>query len=153
MRDIRATRTVIKIGTNTICDAEGKVDAAYLDDVARQLIGLERMGVQSIIVTSGAIGTGSSELGLDGVQKDIPHKQACAAVGQMGLAQMYETKLSEQGIGSALVAAVEQGLRAKGCLKVNLLVRPDNKAAIGLYRTLGYADSGMLAMGKELRTD
>ncbi len=59
----------------------------------------------------------------------------------------------EQGIGSALVAAVEQGLRAKGCLKVNLLVRPDNKAAIGLYRTLGYADSGMLAMGKELRTD
>jgi len=105
MRDIRATRTVIKIGTNTICDAEGKVDAAYLDDVARQLIELERMGVQSIIVTSGAIGTGSSELGLDGVQKDIPHKQACAAVGQAALMLTYRQVFAryDRSVGQLLL--------------------------------------------------
>jgi len=89
MRDLSVTRAVIKIGTNTICDEEGNVDSDYLDGIARQVLELERMGIQSIIVTSGAIGSGSSELGLDDVQKDIPHKQACAAVGQAALMLTY----------------------------------------------------------------
>jgi len=89
MRDISVTRAVIKIGTNTICDEDGQVDSDYLDGIARQVLELERMGIQSIIVTSGAIGSGSSELGLDEVQKDIPHKQACAAVGQAALMLTY----------------------------------------------------------------
>ncbi len=89
MRDLSVTRAVIKIGTNTICDEEGNVDSVYLDGIARQVLELERMGIQSIIVTSGAIGSGSSELGLDDVQKDIPHKQACAAVGQAALMLTY----------------------------------------------------------------
>ena len=89
MRDIRVTRAVIKIDTNTICDQEKQVDSVYLDGIARQVLELEKMGIQSIIVTSGAIGSGSSELGLDEVQKDIPHKQACAAVGQAALMLTY----------------------------------------------------------------
>ncbi|OPX62218.1 MAG: Isopentenyl phosphate kinase [Methanomassiliicoccales archaeon PtaB.Bin215] len=89
MRDISVTRAVIKIGTNTICDENGQVDSDYLDGIARQVLELERMGIQSIIVTSGAIGSGSSELKLDEVQKDIPHKQACAAVGQAALMLTY----------------------------------------------------------------
>lgn len=97
MRDISATRVVIKIGTNTICDENGKVDSRYLDGIARQVLELERMGIQSIIVTSGAIGSGSSELGLDGVQKDIPHKQACAAVGQAALMLTYREVFAKYG--------------------------------------------------------
>ncbi len=59
-----------------------------------------------------------------------------------------------QGIASALVSAVEEALRAKGCLKVNLLVRKANSHAIELYRSLGYNDmTGICAMGKELATD
>ena len=59
-----------------------------------------------------------------------------------------------QGIGGALVAAVEAGLRARGCLKINLLVRKANEQAIRLYRALGYSDmSDICAMGKELAED
>ena len=55
------------------------------------------------------------------------------------------------GIGSALIAEVESRLRAKGCLKVNLLVWGDNEAALRLYARLGYQEmAGLVAMGKEL---
>ena len=56
------------------------------------------------------------------------------------------------GIGSALIAEVEARLRAKGCLKVNLLVWGDNEAARRLYAGLGYQEmTGIVAMGKELQ--
>jgi len=56
-----------------------------------------------------------------------------------------------QGIGRALVGQIEAGLRSRGCLKINLLVRKANEQAIGLYRALGYSDmSDICAMGKEL---
>lgn len=97
MRDISATRVVIKIGTNTICGEDGKVDSAYLDGIARQVVELDRQGVQSVIVTSGAIGSGSSELGLDGMQKDMAHKQACAAVGQAALMLTYREVFAKYG--------------------------------------------------------
>jgi ribosomal protein S18 acetylase RimI-like enzyme len=56
-----------------------------------------------------------------------------------------------QGVGTALLEEVERRLRAKGCLKVNLLVRQDNVEAIRLYERLGYQRmTGIIAMGKEL---
>ncbi|MHB1293404.1 MAG: GNAT family acetyltransferase [Anaerolineae bacterium] len=57
----------------------------------------------------------------------------------------------DRGIGSALLRQVEERLRAKGCLKVNLLVHQDNEGARALYRRLGYKDMApIVAMGKEL---
>jgi len=80
MREVR--RAVVKIGTNTICQPDGTVDLEYISGVARQTSKLLDQGVEVLIVSSGAIGSGSSELGLDGVQKSVAMKQACAAVGQ-----------------------------------------------------------------------
>jgi len=54
-------------------------------------------------VSSGAIAEGMKRLGWSARPKEIHELQAAAAVGQMGLAQMYESKLSEHGIGSAQV--------------------------------------------------
>lgn len=56
-----------------------------------------------------------------------------------------------KGIGAALVREVEERLRAKGCLKVNLLVRVENLAARRVYERLGYEEmTGILVMGKAL---
>ncbi len=82
MRKLDAKRVVVKIGTNTVCRSDGTIDQGYLEDVARQVRELYERRVQSIVVTSGAIGTGSAEMGLDGKNKDMAMKQACAAVGQ-----------------------------------------------------------------------
>jgi ribosomal protein S18 acetylase RimI-like enzyme len=57
----------------------------------------------------------------------------------------------QQGIATALIRAVEAGLRARGCLKVNLLVSRTNQAAKCLYVSLGYQEmSAFVPMGKEL---
>jgi hypothetical protein len=59
-------------------------------------------GREVVMVSSGAIAEGMKRLGWsDARPKELHELQAAAAVGQMGLAQMYETKLREQGMGSA----------------------------------------------------
>jgi glutamate 5-kinase len=55
------------------------------------------------MVSSGAIAEGMKRLGWTSRPKAVHELQAAAAVGQMGLAQMYETKLRENGLGSAQV--------------------------------------------------
>jgi ribosomal protein S18 acetylase RimI-like enzyme len=56
-----------------------------------------------------------------------------------------------QGIGTALLLEVEARLKAKGCLKVNLLIRRNNPDAKRLYERLGYQEmSTIIPMGKDL---
>lgn len=105
MRELNARRVVVKIGTNTICTAAGKVDQGYLDGVARQVMELARRGIQVIVVTSGAIGSGSTELGLNGKPKDVAMKQACAAVGQASLMMAWRDAFKDHGktVGQVLL--------------------------------------------------
>ena len=57
------------------------------------------------------------------------------------------------GIGRQLVAEAERLLRAAGCPKVNLQVRPDNRAAVAFYERLGFAIEGAISLGKRLEHD
>jgi glutamate 5-kinase len=105
MRAIDAKRIVVKIGTNIICKSDGTVDQKYIEDVARQIVELDKRRIQTIIVTSGAIGTGSAELGLDGKQKSLAQKQACAAVGQPAVMLAYHEAFKKYGksVGQVLL--------------------------------------------------
>ena len=106
MRDLKAQRVVVKIGTNTICKEDGSVDHDYIVDVARQVVQLSDAGIEVIVVTSGAIGSGATELGLTGGRpKDIPLKQACAAVGQAILMMAYRDAFGRYGrsVGQVLL--------------------------------------------------
>ena len=55
-----------------------------------------------------------------------------------------------RGLGSPLMAELEQRLRAKGCVKYYLLVTPDNPQVLEFYRRLGWSVMDMTLMGKEL---
>jgi ribosomal protein S18 acetylase RimI-like enzyme len=57
------------------------------------------------------------------------------------------------GVGRALMAEAERLLRAAGCPKINLQVRPDNEDVVEFYRRLGYALEPLICMGKRLETD
>ncbi len=55
-----------------------------------------------------------------------------------------------RGVGAALMARVEEGLRAIGCPKLNLQVRASNREAVAFYERLGYAVEERVSMGKLL---
>lgn len=98
-----ARRIVIKVGSSLVTNEGRGLDAIAIGQWCEQLAALVKDGREVIMVSSGAIAEGMKRLGWNTRPKAIHELQAAAAVGQMGLAQVYETKLRENGIGSAQV--------------------------------------------------
>ena len=98
-----ARRIVVKVGSSLVTNDGRGVDAAAIGNWSRQLAELAQQGRELVMVSSGAIAEGMKRLGWTRRPKELHHLQAAAAVGQMGLAQMYESRLSEHGMASAQV--------------------------------------------------
>ena len=98
-----ARRIVVKVGSSLVTNEGRGLDEAAIGEWCRQMSLLVRGGREVIMVSSGAIAEGMKRLGWTSRPHEIHELQAAAAVGQMGLAQMYETKLRENGLGSAQV--------------------------------------------------
>jgi glutamate 5-kinase len=101
LRDAR--RIVVKVGSSLVTNEGRGLDEQAIGEWCRQLSALVRDGREVIMVSSGAIAEGMKRLGWSTRPQELHELQAAAAVGQMGLAQMYETKLRENGLGSAQV--------------------------------------------------
>ncbi len=100
---LRARRIVVKVGSSLVTDEGRGVDALAVGNWCRQMAVLAGQGREVVMVSSGAIAEGMKRLGWSVRPKELHELQAAAAVGQMGLAQIYESKLREQGMGSAQV--------------------------------------------------
>jgi glutamate 5-kinase len=98
-----ARRIVVKVGSSLVTNDGRGVDAAAIGNWSRQLALLAQQGRELLMVSSGAIAEGMKRLGWTQRPKELHELQAAAAVGQMGLAQMYESRLSEHGMASAQV--------------------------------------------------
>ncbi|MDQ8018183.1 MAG: glutamate 5-kinase [Bordetella sp.] len=101
LRDAR--RIVVKVGSSLVTNEGRGLDEQAIGEWCRQLAALVRDGREVVMVSSGAIAEGMKRLGWTSRPKEVNELQAAAAVGQMGLAQIYETKLRENGLGSAQV--------------------------------------------------
>ena len=106
LRDAR--RIVIKVGSSLVTNEGRGLDEAAIGEWCRQMAQLVagvhgQPGREVIMVSSGAIAEGMKRLGWRTRPHEIHALQAAAAVGQMGLAQMYETKLRENSLCSAQV--------------------------------------------------
>ncbi|WP_170115580.1 glutamate 5-kinase [Melittangium boletus] len=84
-----ARRVVVKIGTNALTNATGRFNRAHFEALSEDLLWAAR-DRELVVVSSGAVALGMERLGLPTRPKDIPGKQACAAVGQSRLMQAYE---------------------------------------------------------------
>jgi glutamate 5-kinase len=113
LRDAR--RIVVKVGSSLVTNEGRGLDEQAIGEWCRQLAALVKgLDAQAdgqaqlrprevIMVSSGAIAEGMKRLGWTTRPREVHALQAAAAVGQMGLAQIYETKLRENGLGSAQV--------------------------------------------------
>jgi glutamate 5-kinase len=103
-------KIVIKIGTSSItkqdCDSTKEncsIDPPFLESIAAQVSELRRRGKEVIVVSSGAIGVGLYELGIAPKPREIPIRQAAAAVGQSILMQYWSEAFSKFGIKVAQI--------------------------------------------------
>ena len=88
-------RIVVKIGTSTLAHPTGHLNIRRVEQLCRALSDMKNAGHEVILVSSGAIGMGVGKLGLLERPKDIPSKQAAAAVGQCELMYIYDKLFSE----------------------------------------------------------
>jgi glutamate 5-kinase len=99
----QARRIVVKVGSSLVTNDGRGLDETAIGEWCRQLALLVGGRREVVIVSSGAIAEGMKRLGWIVRPHEVHELQAAAAVGQMGLAQMYESKLRAHGLGSAQV--------------------------------------------------
>ena len=88
-------RVVVKVGTSTLAHSTGRLNIRRVESLCRVLSDLKNSGHEVILVSSGAIGMGVGKLSLKERPRDIPTKQAAAAVGQCELMYTYDKLFSE----------------------------------------------------------
>ncbi len=97
----RAHVVVIKIGSNSLVDAKGRLDLNFLDAIAKQLATIATNGFQPVLVSSGAVASGMGILNLPTRPPGLPDRQALAAIGQATLAHRWEVALAAHGLVAA----------------------------------------------------
>lgn len=88
-------KAVIKVGTSTLTYGNGNLNIKGIENLCKVIADLKNAGNEIILVSSGAIGMGVGKLGLKEKPKDIPTKQAAAAVGQCELMYVYDKLFAE----------------------------------------------------------
>ena len=99
----QAQRVIVKVGSSLVTNEGRGLDHAAIAKWADQIAHLRRMGKQVVLVSSGAVAEGMLRLGFERRPVAIHELQACAAVGQMGLAQIYETSFRAHDLRTAQV--------------------------------------------------
>lgn len=99
----QAQRVIVKVGSSLVTNEGRGLDHAAIAKWADQIAQLRGMGKQVVLVSSGAVAEGMLRLGFERRPVAIHELQACAAVGQMGLAQIYETSFRAHDLRTAQV--------------------------------------------------
>jgi glutamate 5-kinase len=103
-------RLIVKIGSTLITNHGEGVDHTLIAEWVRQIAALRRDGHEIVLVSSGAIAEGMKRLGWKTRPHEVNQLQAAAAVGQMGLVQVYESAFREHGLGTAQILLTHDDL-------------------------------------------
>ena len=105
-----ATRVVIKVGSSLVTNEGRGLDETAIASWAAQIAALRQAGKEVVLVSSGAIAEGMKRLNWSSRPSNIDELQAAAAVGQMGLAQVYETQFAQHNIVTAQILLTHEDL-------------------------------------------
>lgn len=105
-----AQTLVVKVGSSLVTNDGQGLDQAAISAWVAQIAQLVRQKRQVVLVSSGAVAEGMQRLGWKKRPTNINELQAAAAVGQMGLVQMYESCFSQHGLHTAQVLLTHEDL-------------------------------------------
>jgi len=105
-----ARRIVVKVGSSLVTDEGRGLDRAAISRWGAEIASLRAGGKQVVVVSSGAVAEGMKRLGWSQRPREMHELQAAAAVGQMGLAQVYESCFAEHGLRTAQVLLTHEDL-------------------------------------------
>lgn len=101
---LRSTRRwVVKVGSALLTDDDSGLNTGMVQAWVDQIVGLRHLGVEVVLVSSGAVAAGMRRLGWHERPHELYRLQAAAAIGQMGLTQLYEAAFKSHAIHTAQV--------------------------------------------------
>ncbi len=106
-------RIVVKVGTSTLAHETGRLNIRHIESLSKTLSDLKNAGNEIILVSSGAIGMGMGKLSLSERPKDMPTKQAAAAVGQCELMYTYDKLFSDYNHTVAQILLTGQDMQSE----------------------------------------
>ena len=121
------TRIAVKIGSNVLTRRDGTLDVTRMSALVDQIAGLHKVGVEIILVSSGAVASGRSEIHPTKKLDSVDQRQLFSAVGQAKLINRYYELFREHGIPVGQVLTMKENfgtrrhyLNQKNCMTVML---------------------------------
>ena len=106
----KSRRWVVKFGSALLTDDGKGLDHAAIGRWVDQLVALKQQGIEVVLVSSGAIAEGMTRLGWTKRPAHVHKLQAAAAIGQMGLAQVYEQSFQRHATATAQILLTHDDL-------------------------------------------
>ena len=127
---MKQKRITVKIGSNVLTRSNGTLDVTRMSALVDQLATLHKLGIQLVIISSGAVASGRSELQINKKLDSVEQRQLFSAVGQAKLINRYYELFREHGISVGQVLTTKENfgtrrhyLNQRNCMQVML----DNK--------------------------
>ncbi len=122
------TRVAVKIGSNVLTRADGTLDVTRMSALVDQIAELYKKGIEVILISSGAVASGRSELNIGGKKMDsVDQRQLFSAVGQAKLINRYYELFREHHIPVGQVLTMKENfatrrhyLNQRNCMMVML---------------------------------
>ena len=106
-------RIVIKVGSSTLTYATGDLNIRHFENLVKVLSDIKNAGHEVVLVSSGAVAMGMGKLNFSAKPKDMPTKQACAAVGQCELMHLYDKHFEEYNHDVAQILLTADDFRSE----------------------------------------
>lgn len=103
-------RMVVKVGSSLVTNSGAGLDHVAIANWAQQIARLTELGREVVLVSSGAVAEGMQRLGWKKRPHAVHELQAAAAVGQMGLVQVYESCFRQHGLHTAQILLTHDDL-------------------------------------------
>lgn len=108
--EIESGRWIIKIGSSLLTNDGQGLDVQLMQRWVDQMMALRQQGIEVIVVSSGAVAEGMGRLGWQSRPSSLHELQAAAAVGQMGLAQAWESRFQQHNVATAQILLTHDDL-------------------------------------------